>query len=333
MQPLCCKCCLPTMSQCFRIRMFSHHSPKENLSKKNKKKITGNLFRVLASTFFSRQQSRKQCCTMKVNFIGIGRCSRVCRCPALALASWSSSMQWSSGSIAAWLPHQRACKLPPETLRNRDTTMKYSTGFFFPTWKDTEALTFLLFSTQSFRHLSVIASHQQWANWQQLDFFRLGRCRSSPPLLLDFRRWWRRSAGVNATHKHSGGNDCTHKWWSTAVRSRRPRCRFPPSSRSKSWWEMKRVVNGRREVCIRRAGGGQCTSSALGSPVCGSTNAKVLTLNLLTWEWEAVRPCLSTGTEVLMLSKGLGHLGNSQPTPQKKSFEIIVLKSHFKDWR
>lgn len=78
------------------------------------------------------------------------------------------------------------------------------------------------------------------------------------------------------------------------------------------------LVNSSRvsEACWR--GGG--TSSALGIPVCGSTNAKVLTSNLLTWEWEVVRPSLSTGTELLMLSKGLGHLSmarNKQPTPKK----------------
>lgn len=128
------------------------------------------------------------------------------------------------------------------------------------------------------------------------------------------------------TSTSEGGNDRTHKWWSTAERSRRPRCRFPPSSRSKSWWEMMHVVNGRRSM--RRAGRDERTSSALGRPVCGSTNAKVLTSNLLTWEWEAACPCLSTGIELLTLSKGLGHLGDKQATKKKKKS-----KSHFKDWR
>lgn len=46
----------------------------------------------------------------------------------------------------------------------------------------------------------------------------------------------------------------------------------------------------------------------LGLPVLGSKKAKVLTSNLLTCEWEVVFPWLSTGTELLMVSKGLGHL-------------------------
>lgn len=53
---------------------------------------------------------------------------------------------------------------------------------------------------------------------------------------------------------------------------------------------------------------GCLTSSMLGWPVCGSTNAKVFTSNLLTWEWDVVFPWLSTGTELLMSSRGLGHL-------------------------
>lgn len=84
-------------------------------------------------------------------------------------------------------------------------------------------------------------------------------------------------------------------------------------------------------MCLRRAGGGGCTSSALGSPVCGSTNAKVLTSNLLTWEWEVVRPCLSTGTELLMLSKGLGHLSMARNNQPKKISHLIVSTAHFKD--
>lgn len=40
----------------------------------------------------------------------------------------------------------------------------------------------------------------------------------------------------------------------------------------------------------------------------GSTNAKVFTSNLLTWEWDVVFPRPSTGTELPMLSRGLGHL-------------------------
>lgn len=50
------------------------------------------------------------------------------------------------------------------------------------------------------------------------------------------------------------------------------------------------------------------TFSKLGWPVWGSKKAKVLTSNLLTWEREVVWPWSSTGTELLMLSKGLGHL-------------------------
>lgn len=59
---------------------------------------------------------------------------------------------------------------------------------------------------------------------------------------------------------------------------------------------------------LETPGSGCPTSSMLGWPVCGSTNAKVFTSNLLTWEWDAVLPWLSTGTELLMLSRGLGHL-------------------------
>lgn len=50
------------------------------------------------------------------------------------------------------------------------------------------------------------------------------------------------------------------------------------------------------------------TSSARGWPVLGSKKAKVLTSNLLTCEWDVVFPCLSTGTELLILSWGFGHL-------------------------
>lgn len=61
------------------------------------------------------------------------------------------------------------------------------------------------------------------------------------------------------------------------------------------------------------------TSSSLGWPVWGSKKAKVLTLNLLTWEWEVVFPCLSTGNEPLMLSKGFGQLFRKK----KKKWALI----------
>lgn len=71
----------------------------------------------------------------------------------------------------------------------------------------------------------------------------------------------------------------------------------------------------RRNLFYMETPGRACpTSSMLGRPLCGSTNAKVFTSNLRTWEWVAVFPGLSTGAELLMLSRGLGHLQRAEET-------------------
>lgn len=106
----------------------------------------------------------------------------------------------------------------------------------------------------------------------------------------------------------------THRWGCIAVHRQRHWCKFPPNSRNISERDIKHscLLKSGCTVYLETRGCGCLTSSMLGWPVCGSTNAKVFTSNLLTWEWDVVFPCLSTGTELLMSSRGLGHLHRAE---------------------